>query len=418
MIRSDFNFTFSGFPRASGGCGLCADGSGSFFLYGYNNGPFSPLSMIQVESAPGTAWTPPWQVTTLAPWPWPGPLYGRVLLASDRAKVWVLGPDGVLRYFRKDMPNQTPVVVTSMMALGVTTPPGYSWSTQLQCTNGRELIVSLPVGACPAHIYAIDVEANPITARPLLTWPLGTTWPAATVRPGRDGKYLVMKHPSLYELDASTGTLSAIPGYSTAPYSPSPLPTAISEPYFDYDPWTDLILTGTDGYAYVLATHLHNSTGWGAALWDPTHILLGIASLAPRPFEVFGSGCRNGLQREPRLVWQGMPQQGSTFSLDLRDGEPNGLALIWIGWSDAYWLGVGGLPYDAAPFGAPGCRLLVAPDGPLPFILDGRGAASYSIRVPTDPVITGVQAFAQSVSSSTANALGFASSDALVIRLW
>jgi hypothetical protein len=143
----------------------------------------------------------------------------------------------------------------------------------------------------------------------------------------------------------------------------------------------------------------------------------GLTALVVQPFELFGMGCPNNTGHDPRLGWLGVPQEGQSFSITLRDAEPNGLALCWLGLSDTHWNGFGALPFDAAPLGAPGCVLRVAADVPFPVPVDASGRAVLQESVPVNPALRGLQVFAQSASSSTANAFGFAASDALVIRV-
>lgn len=78
---------------------------------------------------------------------------------------------------------------------------------------------------------------------------------------------------------------------------------------------------------------------------------------------------------------------------------------------------MGTLPWDAAPLGAPGCELLVSVDRTVFRPVDGNGEAAVTFPVPVDPVFGGLKIYAQSASSSTANGLGLASSDALQIRM-
>jgi hypothetical protein len=144
----------------------------------------------------------------------------------------------------------------------------------------------------------------------------------------------------------------------------------------------------------------------------------GLTSTAVRPFELFGIGCPNSTGRDPRLGWQGLPRQGQSFSVKLRDAESNGFAFFWLGLSDTFWWPLGTLPFDAAPFGAPGCILRVSADVPFPVAVDANGRATLTQAVPVNAALAGWEIYAQTASSaSSANALGFATSDALVIRL-
>jgi hypothetical protein len=108
--------------------------------------------------------------------------------------------------------------------------------------------------------------------------------------------------------------------------------------------------------------------------------------------------------------------QGQSFRINLRHAEPNGLSFFWLGLSDTNWLGLG-LPFTASGLGAPGCSVLASADVPYPVTTDGNGKASVTVAVPFAPSLAGMQVFAQNASTSGANALGFASSDAVVIRV-
>jgi hypothetical protein len=222
-----------------------------------------------------------------------------------------------------------------------------------------------------------------------------------------------MQHPTLYELDPDTGVLSALQ-YTPAPYFYQP---TSYEPFFDYDAWEDRICTGTNNYTLVYTNLLNNGPGWGLAFFNLFEILHGVTSLAPEPFELFGIGCPNGVGRDPRLGWQGLPLQGRSFSTKLRDAEPNGFAFFWLGVSETSWAPVGTLPFDAAPFGAPGCMVFASADVLFPVPVDANGRAAVNHAVPLNTALAGWEIYAQTVSSSTANALGLAASDALVIRL-
>lgn len=165
---------------------------------------------------------------------------------------------------------------------------------------------------------------------------------------------------------------------------------------------------------------MHKKTGpsgpWLPVFGGPTPGCA-IATTAPQPFELLGIGCLNGLGKEPRLGWQGLPLQGQTFRLTLRDAEPNGLAAFWVGSSDTFAPGVGTLPWDAASLGAPGCYLYASCDFSLVTFVDLHGSASVSLPVPVNTALHGIDAFSQSVSSASNNQLGFASSGAMLLRL-
>lgn len=335
------------------------------------------------------------------------------MLVVDRKRFWTLGIDGNLKYVPRSTVTQPPTTVANLANLGIVAPP--PTRPVLQFTTGREVIVSIAsTGAEPAHVYAIDVEANPVRVRPLARWTTNYV-PARTVRPGRNGKFLVVDHPVTYELDPVAGTLTALP-LSPPPYF---YPPSGDQPIFDYDPWEDRISIGlANQYMRVYSNLLHNGPGWWLiADGFSFEGLSFITSLAPKPFELIGIGCANNTGRDPRMGWQGLPRPGQSFSLMLRDAEPSGFGFLWLGLSDTYWAPFGSLPFDAAPLGAPGCLLRVSADVPFPLLVDPSGRASFAQALPPNPLLLGLEVFAQTASSSTANAFGFATSDALVIRV-
>jgi hypothetical protein len=189
-----------------------------------------------------------------------------------------------------------------------------------------------------------------------------------------------------------------------------------------YNPWSDLVVIGPLDQTLALGfpsldlyARLLSGGNWQLRF---SNFLggYGIASTAVRPFELFGMGCPNSTGLDPRLGWQGLPRQGQSFQIHLRQAEPSGFAFFWLGLSDTNWVGLP-LPYDASSLGAPGCKVLVSADVPFPVAIDQSGQASLNVAVPINPSLAGLQLFSQTASTSGANALGFASSDALAIRV-
>lgn len=286
--------------------------------------------------------------------------------------------------------------------------------------DGRRLyaIEQMPPSSATSHaIWVCDLRhpAHPQRAMGqfALTSPIPELHRSMTLGP--DGNLLMF--------DSNTAQLKLIDSRTGVATVLSPPLSVTDVRSIAYNHWTDTTMVlapipGVGSQAMFRLYEFRPSVGqwqlrythYGESGWQ-------IESLSTPPFELFGHGCSTALGHDPCLGWTGLPRQGQSFSINLQDAEPAGFAMIWLGWSDTFWAPVGALPYDAGPLGAPGCNLLVAPDGPLPFPVDGGGRASYSITVPINPSIAGMQVFAQSVSTSGANALGFASSDALVIRL-
>lgn len=231
-----------------------------------------------------------------------------------------------------------------------------------------------------------------------------------------------MDDTGLYHINPTTGVNTQI---DTQPFQLTPgrmgLPILMG-----YNPWTDTVaITPSDetygmflpGPPMVVVARSVSGIGPWQTVFSYGLGAHGFTALVVQPFELFGIGCRNATGRDPRLGWRGLARQGQSFSITMRDAEPNGFAFLWLGLSDTYWAGFGALPFDAAPFGAPGCLLRVAADVPFPVAVDGNGRASLQQSVPVNPALTGLQVFAQTASSSTANVFGFAASDALIIRV-
>ncbi len=291
------------------------------------------------------------------------------------------------------------------------------------CSNGRDLYFGILSPNQHPEIWAIDLRAPQQPARYIATVASSLAY-QLSLQLGRDDTILAMGMDGLYRIDLMTGQASLV-----EPVPANPAFVIPGGPQYQsegpirlaYDPWTDMAAIGPCWMVDV--TIVYGRTVQGPGPFQLVYAfgwfsgLRKLVSASRRPFEAFGTGCQNGFGREPRIGWQGLPRQGQSFTLKLRDAEPNTLAILWLGWSDSFWGPVGALPYDAAPYGAPGCRLLVAPDGPVPFVTDSAGRANYTINVPQHPVIHGMQVFAQSVSVSGANAFGFGTSDAVAIRM-
>jgi len=337
-------------------------------------------------------------------------------MARDR--IWLLSADGTLGYINSVTGQVNPTVVGNARTLfGLTDP--YDEPTSI-CTDGRELFFSVGVRAnMPYHVFAVDLASSPLTGRPIAQLSLAPNMTVprrgATLCMGRDGK-LIALDDVLVTIDPVTGAQQTIsPSYwqGSQPYAVYP-DKAVP---FAYNPWNDTAIAIP--FAPGDRVFHWSGTAWSMALngwlWDlgPCH------TTSPAPFVLFGKGCRNASNKEPRMGWQGVPRQGQTFAVTLRDAEPSSLAVIWFGWSDTSWASLGALPYSGTSFGAPGCSLLVSPDAPLPFWTDGSGNAAYPVALPVNPAIAGFEIFAQSISSAGAgvNALGFVSSDAVAVRV-
>lgn len=286
------------------------------------------------------------------------------------------------------------------------------------CTNGRELFFSVAVNpGIPYHIFAVDLQSNPLQVRPIasLSTAPGTTVPrnGATMCMGRDGKVMLLDDV-LLELDPETGVMQQI----GAPYwqgtsGPPPYPWVVTN--LGYNPWNH---TATAvAFTPNALVHWDANLGW-SLIWPSTLFRIYTThTTSPAPFILFGKGCFNSANAEPRLGWRGLPRIGQSFDITLRNGEPNSLGLFWFGWSDRIWPGVGLLPLDAGVVGAPGCRLLVSPDATVLTPLTANGSGSLQGTLPNSAALSGYEIYAQAASLSSVNALGFVSSDAVAIRI-
>ena len=135
------------------------------------------------------------------------------------------------------------------------------------------------------------------------------------------------------------------------------------------------------------------------------------------PYEVFGVGCPNATGGRAEQSLRGLPQQGGSFTATVRGAEPHGVCITWFGLSDVLWSGIGSLPWDAAPLGAAGCAIYASPDFTQLSLVDAAGTSAINVPVPVNPTLSDMRVYSQSACSSTAYSAGFASSDAMVIRL-
>lgn len=101
------------------------------------------------------------------------------------------------------------------------------------------------------------------------------------------------------------------------------------------------------------------------------------------------------------------PQLGSPFTIELSQGPAGLAASLVLGFSTAAY-GPFGLPFDLAPFGAPGCVVWSAPEASVGiFPLDPTGAASFQLALPNLPQLSTLRVHASWICiDPTANLLG------------
>ena len=286
------------------------------------------------------------------------------------------------------------------------------------CTDGRELFFATSGQTQPAQIWALDLRSGTATARLVTTFPASPIY-IVLITMGSDGSLLAMGYDALYRVETRSGTRTWIAAKPADPdFSPS---SGYGRILVAYDPWTDVVAIGPAWQ--VDTTNIYSRTVSGTAPFAPAYYFPFFSGLrrlvngSEQPFEYFGKGCLNALGKEPRMGWQGLPLQGQSFTLKLRDAEPNGFAIFWVGGSDTFWPGFGALPFDASPLGAPGCRIHASSDLSYFVAVNASGEASQSIPVPQNSALHGFEVYAQTASTSGGNVLGLAASDAVVIRL-
>jgi hypothetical protein len=267
--------------------------------------------------------------------------------------------------------------------------------------NGRDMIFATDTG-----IYVVDTE---VPGPPRLIDPLYTK----AVAMGRDGWVMIGR----WESPFPNGIRMIHPrtGATRLHVNGPPGSTGLISDRFAYNPWTDEFLRGGYGIAWGLAS---DRSTWNSFTWNPFDPvgMPYVSSNAERPFLLRGKGCLNGLGKEPRLGWQGLPLRGQSYDITLTDAEPNTMMAFWFGYSRTWSPTFGSLPFDAGIFGAPGCRILASPDVCLLAPVDAQGNGAITLPVPMSPAIAGLKLFGQTGSFSTANPLGVATSESVIMR--
>ncbi len=127
------------------------------------------------------------------------------------------------------------------------------------------------------------------------------------------------------------------------------------------------------------------------------------------PVTIYGSGC-GGLA----IGSQNTPKVGATdFTVTLSGAIPGAPAVLLLGSNPSDWLGMQ-LPLALAPFGAPGCSLLLAPISDTPLTVDPSGGITIVPNL-ASPAYAGVTLLAQFAAAEPSLPLGWALSDAMAI---
>lgn len=96
-----------------------------------------------------------------------------------------------------------------------------------------------------------------------------------------------------------------------------------------------------------------------------------------------GTGCPGSNNSVPLLNFGGTPEINNMFSINVSGATPNRPALLTFGISKTTW-GAIRLPFDLAPLGAPGCKLLCSLESFLTSGTNGSGSGSISFQIPND----------------------------------
>jgi len=114
----------------------------------------------------------------------------------------------------------------------------------------------------------------------------------------------------------------------------------------------------------------------------------------------------------PRLYSNDTPQIGNTFRVRVDQSAPSTVALLVLGFSDTWWNGIP-LPLSLAPFGAPGCSLLVDNAIGSVLVTDSAGTTNLQYTLPNAIYALGSSFYNQAfVFDPAANAFGFVASNA------
>lgn len=128
----------------------------------------------------------------------------------------------------------------------------------------------------------------------------------------------------------------------------------------------------------------------------------------------FGQGC-SGTAGTPQLLVDGnaIPRLGTSWGVRLQSlpTDPGTLAMFSFGFSNAS-SALGALPHAMAPYGMPGCNLLVSADASL-FGFAANGGANAAVAIPSSTSWLGTHLFVQGgVFDPVANAAGLVLSEA------
>ncbi|MFM1873422.1 MAG: hypothetical protein RL398_2844 [Planctomycetota bacterium] len=120
-------------------------------------------------------------------------------------------------------------------------------------------------------------------------------------------------------------------------------------------------------------------------------------------FTGYGNGVA-GATGVPTVQGGGCAGRGQVANIDIANALPNGIGVLAVGYAQQT------LPLPAG-------QLLVAPIGTFFHFLDGTGAFRLQVFLPIDPVMTGLNLFAQSFYSDPAGPAGYSATAGLHIQV-
>jgi hypothetical protein len=139
----------------------------------------------------------------------------------------------------------------------------------------------------------------------------------------------------------------------------------------------------------------------------PTDEFWEFSTAAPAELEAYGSGCAgsSGVPQLNPLAYQ-LPWIGDTTTVRLSNLDPSVAAVVFVAGTQATSVGLGG-------FGMPGCTQLLVPQA-TNFRLASQGRADWSMQIPNNPALAGVEFRAQAFAlDAGANAAGVCASKGL-----
>lgn len=333
----------------------------------------------------------------------PGPV--TALCVTDDT-VWFATDQGRIGSFARGVPLQAATMLIDLPSVGITGQP------RRLASDGRELYVfTQTVSGQTANLFGLDTANGGLPVRAVATIPY-----LASDRVDAAGNlWVFVSPPALARLDPWTGVSSA----------PS-LTVPVGNQHCSVDPWGQKAVAAmTITYQPPLPPYsntFYAEGDIGTASWRSNWPIYGgrvgyVVASVEAPYTIYGRGCRHGQQREARLAFGGMPEQGGAIALRMRQGEPNAGVLFWLGMSRTHWAPLGALPADLGALGAPGCRILASAEVVLFAVTDAAGATGVTLPIPVDPALAGLRLHAQAACATAANRLGWATSDGIHIRI-